>query len=332
MSTQLDQKTDEQRYQVCGLNLVSDVPLPELLRLPTRLTTTEPDLRIRLLGPIGARPIPHTWLMSTTLPTGEPWLCTAKVPGGYFLRFPQLADFFVDAAGQRIDCLDSATPPDETARHLLLDQVLPLALTLRCRTALHATAVQTPFGACAFMGSAGAGKSTLAASFLLAGYPALSDDCLALEEEDAQILAIPAYPGLRLWDDVLETFDIDQHQSQPVAHYTSKRRPILEERMRTFPETPQPLARLYSLVWMAEENRDCLAAPRIEPLSRQAGFMELLQFTFLLDPTDQTMLTRQFHFLSGVASRVPIRRLHLPNSFSALPAVREAILADLRNG
>jgi hypothetical protein len=40
------------------------------------------------------------------------------------------------------------------------------------------------------------------------------------------------------------------------------------------------------------------------------------------------MLARHFRVMHRVASEVPFSRVTMPNDFSALPAVREAILAD----
>jgi len=42
------------------------------------------------------------------------------------------------------------------------------------------------------------------------------------------------------------------------------------------------------------------------------------------------MLARQFDFLERITALVPVRRLHVPEDFSVLPAVRDAIFADLR--
>src|SRR5207249_867812 len=150
----------------------------------------------------------------------------------------------------------------------LLDQVLPLGLNMKGHETLHATAVLTRLGVCAFTGPTGAGKSTLAASFLLAGYPALSDDCLVLKEDNGQILAEPAYAGLRLWEDAFEALGENHNVSLPVAHYTSKKRLIRAEHLRNFPVNAHPLARIYSLVRPDEaEMNTKLLEPNVETLS-----------------------------------------------------------------
>jgi hypothetical protein len=269
--------------------------------------------------------------MSWTLPTGERWLSALRDERGYLLRFPELADFSVDADGREIVCLPEPELPPHTMRHLLLDQVLPLVLTIRGRKALHATAVLTAAGVCAFTGLTGTGKSTLAASLLLAGYPVLSDDCLVLEEDNGQVLATPAYPGLRLREDTLKVLGKDSGHLLSVAHYTSKRRLVPNGHGSYFLTQAFPVARIYSLIRPAEvEGEDGLVDPSIERLSPRDSLVELLPFLFHLDVTDRTMLARHFAFLERVVSHVPVRQLRVPNTFTALPAVREVIFLDLR--
>ncbi len=320
------------QYQVYGLTLSSDTPLPELTPAAYSEPPTKADVRVQLSGRRKKFPTPSHWFISWALPTGELWLSCARCPGGYLLRFPELADFSVDVEGREIVCFAGPETSPDTLRHLLLDQVLPLVLNLQGREALHATAVLTPRGVCAFTGPTGTGKSTLAASFLFAGYPVLSDDCLVLEENRELILATPAYPGLRLWEDALEVLCEDTSHSFPVAHYTSKRRLAPKDHLGDFPTGPHPVVRIYCLGRPAEtEEGGGLADPFVEHLSCREGFMELVVHIFRLDITDRRMLIRQFGFLERVVSRVPVRRFHLLNDFSSLPTAREAILADLED-
>ncbi|MBI2364597.1 MAG: hypothetical protein HYV01_06270 [Deltaproteobacteria bacterium] len=320
------------RYRVYGLTLSSDVPVHELVPLAGAESEAESDVRVCFWSGRKKSFTPSRWFMSWTLPTGELWLQCAKDGCGYLLRFPEIADFFVDAEGREIICAPEPETPMETIRHLLLDQVLPLVLNLKGREALHATAILTPLGVCAFVGPTGAGKSTLAASFLRAGYAVLSDDCLVVESIDGRIFATPAYPGLRLWPDSVEALRDVAGGSQPVAHYTSKQRLIAERYHGDFPSDPRPLARIYSLSRPPDAEAGAgLANPRIERLSHRDSFMELIQFTFRFDITNREMLLRQFGVLERLVSNVPVRRLQVPDALSSLPAVCEAVLADLNN-
>jgi hypothetical protein len=317
------------RYRAYGLSIGSDSAFPELTPVPN-LAAEAPDIRVRLC-PIGGGEEPTHWFNSSTLDDGRPWLSCARISGGYLLRYAGLADFVVDGCGREVTCsrIEGDTSP-LTIRHLLLDQTLPLVLNLRGREAIHATAVLTPHGVCAFVGPAGAGKSTLAASFLFAGYPVLGDDCLVLEEAD-QILATPAYPGLRLWKDAFEALAARSVCSIPVADYTDKARLLGPELFSEFPSKAHPLARIY-LVERAESGATDRAAARVEETSAREAFVALASSAFPLDITDRSMLVRQFRFFERLLAKVPVRRLCVPNGFDCLPLVREAALSDLENG
>lgn len=216
----------------------------------------------------------------------------------------------------------------DTLRHLLLDHVLPLVLNLRGRDALHATAVVTPHGVCAFAGMAGTGKSTLAASFALAGCPVLSDNCLVIEEQGGRLAAVPAYPGLRLWNDTCAALAPRTAARSRVAHYTDKQRLVWQEQATNFPLTPLPLRRIYLVTRLTDEAWTDLVTPCIELCPQRQAFMALLEQTFRLDVTDAAMLVRQLHWLERIVTRIPVHRLYIPNDFAALPAVRATVLAD----
>jgi len=320
------------RYRVCGLTVSSDSLLPEVSSQGELQEDAPVDLHVQLQGSSAKLPQPTRWVMSDSLDDGRPWISCAKVEGGYLIRFHDLADFFADGSGREVVVCDSQTSLD-TLRHLFLDQVLPLVLNLRGHDALHATAVLARQGVCAFVGPTGTGKSTLAGAFQLAGYPVLSDDCLVVQEEGQHIMATPAYPGLRLLEDTLEALRHEGATTLPVAEYTAKLRLTMGGKGGEFFADQRPLVRIYALVRQADENGSGgVATPSIEPLSRGAAFMKLTSSTFRLDLTDREMLVRQFHFLERVVSLVPVRRLHVPNALSCLPAVRDAILADVEAG
>ncbi len=319
-------------YRVCGLVLSCNASLPELAHAASSVEPNETvDVRVELFGRRLPCPPSAQWFMNWRPPSGDLWLSVAKIAGGYLLRFPDLADFTVDRAGRKIVCRPEPDTPSDTLRHLLLDQVVPLVLTLHGCHALHATSVKTQQGVCAFIGPTGVGKSTLAASFLFAGYPVLSDDCLVIQADDSGIVATPAYPGLRLWDDSLDAICEHHQLSIPVAHYTDKRRPVLGQYLASFPTAPHPLTRIYSLVRRDEADRAAASAPCIERLSRRDAFVELLASSHRLDTTDHAVLVRQFDFFERVVAEIPVCRLHLLTDFAALSASREAVLADLTN-
>ncbi len=256
---------------------------------------------------------------------GSLWLTCTKTHEGYRFHFPELADFMIDRQGRHVTFVAQPKTSPETIRYLFLDQIIPPLLNLRGRDALHASAVRTTSGACAFIGPSGRGKSTLAAAFHVAGYPVLCDDCLLLKDDPDRVLVEPAYPGLRLWDDGLEVVLGAARSTLPVCHYNSKRRVSTPESGDC---ASLPLRAVYALV--GYEDGDPLTAPLIEPLSIREAFMKLVECAFRFDLADRAMILRQMRMLERVAKEVPVRRLRLPEDLGVLPAARELILQDLR--
>lgn len=312
-------------YRVCGLQLGSTVPFPELRAEPNSLRKYATDIEFKMgrdVSCCGSGEVVMTW----EEPGGDPWLTCTKTDGGYRFHFPALADFLVDRLGRQVTCFTAPGTAPETIRHLFLDQVIPPLLNLRGREALHASAIRTDLGACAFIGRSGQGKSTLAAAFHAIGHPVLCDDCLLLRTGPGPVSVESAYPGLRLWDDSRGALFGDARPTLPVSHYTSKRR-VSTLASDAEQLGPTPLRGIYSL---QRCGRGASTEPAIESLSVRDAFMELVEFAFRLDLSDRTMMLRQMDVLERVALEVPVRRLHLPDDLGALAQARRMILQDLQ--
>lgn len=319
-------------YRVSGLHILSDTPLVELEPLPVEPGDSDERLLVQLLDNSLEVAIPQAprWFLNQNLRNGEPWMARAKNREGYLLRYNGLADFWVDCMGRQVTCCARAAgTSDLTIRALLLDHVLPLVLALRGRYALHAAAVMTEHGVCAFSGDSGAGKSTLAASLSLAGHSFLTDDCLILEDR-GRIVATPAHPSIKLRDDSLKIIVPQAKETEPVAEYTSKRRLHLPVLGTEFLSEPHPLARIYFLIRGDEAAARTIGAlPTIECLSPRDAFVEMVNHSIRLDNTDREMLLREFQFTQRVVTSVPVKLLLMPDDLSCLDAVREVVAADL---
>jgi Transglutaminase-like superfamily len=225
-------------------------------------------------------------------------------------------------------CARHAEILPEALRHPLLDAVIPSVLDLFGVESMHATAVLTDYGACAFIGPTGSGKSTLGASFALAGVPILGDDCVGLRLGDGgQILLTPRHPGARLRIDSLKALGIDSGRSRGTAGRKSKRRAL--DPHATFAANPYPLARIFCLS-RCDGVESAAGPPEIEPLSPAQAFADLSCACIRWNPTDRAANLRKFRFIEQVVARVPVKKLTLASDFGALPAVREKVLAEMR--
>jgi hypothetical protein len=305
-------------YRLCDFALESNIPFVELpsagaerrelafhLDLNGRVSHGEPD-----------------WITRTSAQSGRTWLAIARIGADYLLRFPGLAEFVISSDGREIRARRLRPMPLGTVRHLLLDQVLPLALSRRSDLVLHAGAVSTPHGVIALMGPSGTGKSTLAASLARSGFPLVADDFLWLRKNSAGLVAVPSYPGFRLWADAADAM-FGSEQAPRVAHYTSKKRCGAGSAI-PFAVEAAPLVRAFVL----SEGMPG-AAPRVTPLPAREAFQELARHSYRLDADDHESLLRQFDLHGHAVRSVAFRRLEYPRRFAVLADVHRAILADL---
>ncbi|MGH7906172.1 MAG: hypothetical protein ACREP6_06055 [Candidatus Binataceae bacterium] len=330
----LDASASMFRYRLYGLAIASDVAFPELPEIRDVYSAPAPDVVLSLKD--SGRSPPNLsgardWLASFRLPDGSPWLDCARADGGFILRFAETAVFWAARDGRRVICRGSMRElAADDLRHVIIDQMMPRVLGLLGHHALHATAVLTRYGVCAFTGPSGCGKSTLAASFALDGYPCLGDDCLRLQPGPPAIVT-PAYPGVRLWRDAFaalaEKSDASAFAIGADQESESKIRLIADG--AAFSQDHQPLFRIYRVVRMGGENPAAIDAPRISRLTPREALIELLSQSFRLVVDDREMLAREFAFFRAIVEHVPVRRLEVPGHFSALPGVRRMILQDL---
>lgn len=89
-------------------------------------------------------------------------------------------------------------------RLFLLGSAMAMILYRRGVFALHANAVVVEGGTWAFAGESGAGKSTLALWMSNRDYPLLADDVCAIDDRDGgNLMVFGGVPRLRLWEDAV---------------------------------------------------------------------------------------------------------------------------------
>jgi hypothetical protein len=309
-------------YRIFDFAVASDLPLPEAHPAPGEI----PLCTFRFLGSEPPDTEPHEWIHHWLLPDGSPWLSLARTAGGFLLRFSSLCDFVLSHDLASVRCRPVPAVPEETLRHILLDQVIPLWMSARGKVVLHASAVQSPVGALVFLGATGQGKSTIAASLCNGGFSLLTDDCIHLRIEGDRLVGVPSYPSLRLWSDTARELFGAAPSLLPVAHYTDKGRVGSESVRFRFTAEPTPIRAVYSIECDTKSNGKPVS---IVAMTAAESFFELLRSSHRLDLTDRTRLGDEFGFLSRIPEMVPIRRLFYPRDFAVLPHVRRLIMNDV---
>jgi hypothetical protein len=315
---------DEVNYALHGVTVASDIALPGVRRSTARGDASI-DISSALSGARGDNHIDffHHWRIKGT--RGRPWLSIGRRDGGYLLRFPDLAEFDVSGAGDRIACRPAGRLDGSTLRHLLLDQVLPPALSRSGHLVLHASAVHIPtLGCVGIVGPTGSGKSTLAAALGLRGCPVLTDDCLVVAISRGKSVAVPGYPGLRLWRDAAQGLGLERDAGARVAHYTTKRR--VGARAMRFRSQPSPLAMLFVL----GRRRSAGRPTRSLALGLRDRLMALAPYTHVMDVEDRRQLLHMFRSLSTLVTRVPVVRLNARDGRRRLLGTADEILSLVR--
>lgn len=241
-----------------------------------------------------------------------------RVDGAEVLRFSGTADFRLHP--DRIDVYMPATTA-ALAELRLLGPVLSYWLERQGIPALHASAVALDQDAIAFLSCKEGGKTGLAAAFLQAGFPLLTDDVLPVEDAGSAFLARPGYPLMRMWPDEAAFF-VPGWESLPTVHPTiSKRRvPVGDGGFGAFHGEPLPLACLYI------PERTPEGTLEIQDVSPRDAVIELLRHSFSPRLVEAAGLgPRRLDFFARLAMQVPVRRLRYPSGFNRLPEVVEMI-------
>ena len=322
-------------YKFFGLIFHSNVPLPGI---PVEKNTAEKwDVTLHLgVSPDAAgksMPGPEelTYVSSDINEKGEPALQIWKVKRGAFVRmaFEDGTQFWLDHRRENIWANWPDHLPLENTTSYLVGPVLGLLLRLRGVICLHASAVATQDGGVAFVGSAGAGKSTTAAAFSRLGYAVLSDDIVAVEERDGAFYIVAGHPQLSLWPESVKMLFGSEEALPRFNPDWEKRRLGIGDQGTRFESRALPLQAIYLLA-----DRRPHAAPSVEAIRPQAALLDLVANTYANKVLDREMRAREFDVLGRVATAVPIRRVFPhsdPNRVRDLCRVIETDLIALRD-
>lgn len=273
-------------YTAFGLRWQSSLPLPFAGQ-----QVESPDVTVRfgqvpahLPGAVGhvGHPLPHCW-------GARPGMALLSVVGvARYLVQP--GEIVVEpAGGSEDDILTFLVGPAATA---LLQQ--------RGVATLHAAAVEVGAEAVVLLGSSGIGKSALAWALAQRDHALLADNVTALAPAGGNRFdALPAYPRLRLWPDVL-----------PEAARERRTREGLEKYWVTvrLADRPRPIRAVFLLESHNRETFD------VERLAASRAFRALWAHTprkRLLNPLGQ----RHAHYRAAVAlaGTVPCYRIRRPD-------------------
>lgn len=310
----------EHSYHAYGIPIRSDLRFP----LKEAVTPLEPAVEIISSSPSYLRevlrgkivpPDPENWCERLTLPDGSE-----------YLRWPHLFEFLVSSDGRRIAYNPLSKLSMLAFETYLLGMVLSYALLKLGYEVLHATAVVVDGEALALLGPSGHGKSTLAAAFLNAGYPVLTDDLLVVMETRDRILIPPGIPRIKLFRETAAQLLPFPFDGAPMNPLTDKL--VIPLNDQYVWKTPAPLRAVYGLPdpWAAHPE----SGIRIRQMPAKAAFIKLLAGAFNTSVSDPERLKRHFEGTSRFLKKIAVRGLSFQREINNVGAVRDAIIADFR--
>lgn len=321
-------------YAVYGLRLVSNEPIPGLSTVESPKDDS-PEISVQFEAHEAQRADDSSgetiWYRSDILDQNDnPHLTIWKHErsGEYRVRYSHGLTFYLNA-GLTVIRVRCAVPMEKRdVSDFLLGPVLGLMLRLRGVVCLHASVVTIQDKAVAFVGPAGAGKSTTAALFARSGHGVLSDDIAALFEHEHSFRVLPAYPYLNLWPEMAAMFT--GPDARPVRELqeggtdSDKVHMPLDRRDSKSQREALPLAAIYILAERSTESR----TPFVVPLAPPEALMSLVANTYGNTILDASMRAQEFRVLGELTNLLPIRRVVASEDPAHLDRLYEIICED----
>ncbi|HUS55450.1 MAG TPA: hypothetical protein VMY41_15780 [Thermohalobaculum sp.] len=301
-------------YRGYGLNLVSELELPEFLPAPVAI---DADISIRL-DPASI----DTWRDSAG-PDGE---FVSIRQGGHLLRVSGVA--FYHVSGGREICIAAEPGADPgLVRLFTIGSAMGMALHQRGVMVLHGATVARGGVARIFVGDSGAGKSTLAARLGRAGCAVLGDDTMALWNAPTRKSGKWLWQGSRvfkLWEDSIAAMGMGTDGLDRLGNRTDKYyvpNPDSEANLAVGADAGVELAEILVL-------EEAEGPPRIEPIDGLRALQAVAVNTYRREYV--SLLGREpehFRQCGELVRDVTVSRLIRPWGLPSIPATLELILS-----
>jgi hypothetical protein len=294
-------------YRIGPLLYVTDLSLPELP--PGKLEEGERAVSIRM------GEVPPA--LSAPLATEESYEANDTE---FLLRLPGVATYYVrDGVEVIVDREPGA--PELDVRSYLMGNLFAVLCHQRGLLPLHASAIATPRGAVAFLGTSGTGKSSIAAFLARRGHRILADDiCLVDPAAPHDRRVLPVAPWLKLWSATLNAMGKTSRGLSRIFSDDEKYRYTLEE-----PQAPTALAELILLE--RAEGRAEVTFERLAPVHALHAMLDLTYQSWLVRATGRT--ERYFLRCGQALDGVRVTRMRRPWGFNAMETTLVALEAHL---
>ena len=286
-----------------GINIASEIDIPEFL--PTDM---DPEVYFRL----GTVHLPFKVKES-------PIRVITSTEEGILLYWSEIGTFLVKDGSEVI--IDPIEGVDESLIKLVLTgPVIGVILHQRGFKVFHSSVVYSRAHdvTVAFVASKGEGKSTMAAAMYNNGYKAMSDDIMAVFEQNGSVFIQPGFPQFKLWEESANKLVKEQKELKIINTIYNKR---VRNVMAGFNSECRKLDCIFHLEFGNEL--------KIDPLIGTDALMALLPHWYGALFRGQLLESfgKENHFKECVylSKKVPIYRCLRPKSFEVMNNVVQTI-------
>ncbi|MDQ0256590.1 hypothetical protein J2S74_004012 [Evansella vedderi] len=289
----LNKPINKQMYTAFGLNVLSEIPLPELSI--NSLGGQHVDVVIHYAD------LKKEW---NSMADGNIYFIVK--PDLVMFQIPNLAIFKVEH-GKNISFSPTSKVDEDHIRLYLLGTCMGAILMQRKILPLHGSAIAIDGKAYAIVGDSGAGKSTTASALLARGYQLISDDVIPVSLNEGKVpMVTPAYPQQKLWQESIDEFGMESRNYRPIIDRETKFAiPVLAQ----FSKETLPLAGVFELVKTEDEKVS------IKPIEKLERFHTLFYHTyrnFFLKPAG--LMEWHFQTCAAMVNHLEIFQLQRPKS------------------
>lgn len=242
-----------------------------------------------------------------------------------YVSWRNLFEFLITDRGRSVAsrCLADAT--SESFHTYLLGQILSFAVLEQGMEPLHGSAVEVEGRAIAFLGDCGYGKSTLAAAFVKAGYPLLTDDLIVLKKEFENCYhVLPGASRIKLFSPDSRNTDGTMEDCVPLNPHTKKM--IVPLSKKDYCSKARQLDALYIL-----NDPSCRPHPQeitISRLAKRSAFIAICNNLFNSVVTKRSRQANLLNRASELVNDVKINSLSYPRNTKLLNEVLEKVLGE----
>jgi len=226
----------------------------------------------------------------------------------YLMHLPGLATFSFARDRDEVSARIGAHTRDELIVDAYFRRVLPMALQVRGREVLHASAVQFPSGVVAMCGRSASGKSTIAYGLSRRGHSLWADDSLVLDLSDRiEPVFLPFKVKLR--PSAAELFNVESPASAPTADHQHN----------------GALTKRLSLVCVLNKETESESAVEVRRLSSTEAFTSVLTHAYCFTFQDAARKRRMMHHYFQLVANIPVCEIRFQAGLKNLPAVLDAV-------